>query len=354
MKNKSILMIGTSLETKGGISAVVDSYKNAGLFDDFGVIYIVTHSDGSIIKKLYLGLKSYAAYFYYLWRQKIQIVHIHVSFRMSFWRKLPFILLSKLLGKKIIFHLHSSGFREFYEEELTSWQQKIALKAISMSNKILVLNQESQNWLLKIIPDADVLILNNGITPKNYDFANRNSLQMLFLGQINREKGFWDLLNALGELKKNGFEFQLIAGGDGDLDTAKELTHKYGLDQNVTFVGWIRGKAKQRVLETSSILVLPSYYEAMPMSILEGMSASMPIVASNVGGIPRQVENGVEGFLIEPGNIEELKDKFELLLTSNSLRLKMSQAAKSKFDKEFSTSVILPKLKNIYEETLIK
>jgi glycosyltransferase involved in cell wall biosynthesis len=198
------------------------------------------------------------------------------------------------------------------------------------------------------------LILNNGITPKNYDFANRNSLQMLFLGQINREKGFWDLLNALGELKKNGFEFQLIAGGDGDLDTAKELTHKYGLDQNVTFVGWIRGKAKQRVLETSSILVLPSYYEAMPMSILEGMSASMPIVASNVGGIPRQVENGVEGFLIEPGNIEELKDKFELLLTSNSLRLKMSQAAKSKFDKEFSTSVILPKLKNIYEETLIK
>ena len=74
------------------------------------------------------------------------------------------------------------------------------------------------------------------------------------------------------------------------------------LDEMVKFVGWVSGDAKSKILSTTDILVLPSYYEGLPISVLEAMSYAMPVITTPVGGIPEVVTDGVEGTLFTPGD----------------------------------------------------
>ena len=93
------------------------------------------------------------------------------------------------------------------------------------------------------------------------------------------------------------------------------------------FTGWVKGDQKQKLLETSDLFFLPSYTEAMPMSILEAMGYALPIVASNVGGIPQLVKNGVNGFMANPGDKEQFADEILSLLQDTGLCYQMSEAS---------------------------
>lgn len=344
-------MVGTSPETMGGISTVVTAYMNAGLFQRCNIEYISTHCDGSGFKKLKTAFLGFVKFLGKLCFNKIKIVHIHVSSRASFWRKSLFIVIANLFGKKIIFHLHGSEFREFFDDELSDSRRSLATKIIDMASVVIVLSESWKAWMSTHIDVNKVTVLENSINSiqlPTSDAASEN--QLLFLGRIGKRKGFWDLLSALQKIKEKGIEFTLIAGGDGETEKAKALVEELDLGQHVKFVGWINGKEKLGLLASSSVFVLPSYNEGMPMSVLEALASGLPIISTTIGGIPHQVTNEVEGFLLTPGDVKGLEDRLETLLTSPQLRSDFSKKALEKFDTCFSTNVVLPKLERIYDE----
>jgi len=345
------LMIGTSPDTKGGISTVVKAYQDAGFLQKQNIIYITTHQDGTKSKKLYTALTSYYKYFVTLFCYDVNILHIHIASRASFWRKSLFIMIGRLFNKRIIFHLHGGEFKLFIENELHGLRKWFALKIINMADVIITLSESWEQWVLKTVNKPKVICIHNSIYPIPINKSmKRKSAQLLFLGKICAAKGALDLIQALTSTKLKNINLRLVMGGDGDIDNAKQLVKKYQLEDKVEFIGWISGEQKDQLLQESSILILPSYNEGMPMSILEALSAGLPIISTTVGGIPQQVTNGVEGYLITPGDISLLSERIYQLLTDIKKQQEMSNACIKKFNTYFSIFSAIPKLENIYQE----
>jgi len=104
--------------------------------------------------------------------------------------------------------------------------------------------------------------------------------------------------------------------------------------------------------KNADIYILPSYNEGLPMSILEAMTYCLPIISTPVGGIPEAVHDGVNGYLINPGDCKALAEKIELLATDKPLREQMGLASYKLVQEKFDINVIIKQLKEIYQDVL--
>lgn len=350
---KDILMIGTSFETMGGISTVVNAYRQHGLFKQCKVTYLTTHCDGSGLKKLAVAFKAIILFLFYMLFKNFSLVHIHLSSRASFFRKSFFILLCHLFRKPIILHLHGSEFKIFFDEELSGWKRVLALKIFNSPTVIVTLSDEWNAWVSSTVTRPEVITIQNSINPPELQVGvSKNRQQILFLGRIGTRKGAYDLIEAMVEVVAKCPDVILKMGGDGELEQAGQMAREKGVAGNIEFVGWVRGEDKARLLAESGIYILPSYNEGMPMSVLEALSVGLPVISTMIGGIPEQVQDQVEGLLIEPGDIKGMADSINTILSDQAVYDSMSAAAKLKFDSQFSADIILPQLESLYARVL--
>ena len=347
---RRVLMIGTSADTKGGISSVVNAYRAGGLFTRFPVTYISTHSDGSPVRKAYRAMLALIRYLGWLLFRPDFVLHAHVSSRASFWRKSLFILPAMWSGKAVIFHLHGSEFMRFYLEECGALRQKLIRHVIDRCTRIVVL---SESWRLNISRVTDnprvTVLMNPAVPPGERSAAGpRRNDALLFLGRLGHRKGIFVLLEALTAVRSRFRQVMLLCGGDGDLDRVRTEIARRDLGDNVTLLGWVTGAAKDQLLESSTLYVLPSFDEGVPMSILEAMAWGLPVVATPVGGIPEVVTDGREGLLVAPGNAGALAEAICRLLADADLRARMGRNGQLRFNTDFSIQSVLDKLETIY------
>jgi len=116
----------------------------------------------------------------------------------------------------------------------------------------------------------------------------------------------------------------------------------------VELPGWLGPESKSAALAASTIFLLPSYHEGMPMALLEAMSWGMPVIATPVGGIPQIVTNEVNGLLIPAADVAALTTAIERLLQDPTLRVRLGNAARTTIVSGFSLEDAMRKLDNIY------
>lgn len=145
----------------------------------------------------------------------------------------------------------------------------------------------------------------------------------MFLGALTKNKGVFDIIQAIGSINKNRISYVFV--GAGDINQFEDYTKNKGMDKQIRFTGKISDMEKDEILLQSDIFVLPSYAEGQPLSILEAMSAGLPVVSSTVGSIPEVVIDGENGYLIEPGDIKKLAEKISALAGDPTLRKKISE-----------------------------
>lgn len=347
---KSIVMLGTSLATKGGIASVVQVYVGTGLFQRFPIRYIATHRDGGAAAKLCIMMRAYLSLFGMLLRGEVALVHAHVASRASFWRKCGMLLLARLFRVPTIVHLHGGGFADFYEKECGPARRWLIRNIYDHASRVIVLSGQWETWLRGVTRNPNVISLYNpvivgGTVP---DWRSRDRASVLMLGRLNRGKGAYDLVQAAAAIAHGDFRLKL--GGDGEIEKVCEAARSAGIGEHVDLLGWVGPEEKARHLGTATVFVLPSYYEGLPMSVLEAMAAGMPVVTTPVGGIPEAVTDGVEGFLVAPGDTAALVDRLKTLLADPALAQRMGQAGRRKVENTFAHSIIMPQLERMYVE----
>lgn len=347
-----ILMVGPHPEkVKGGMSTVIKSYYDSELVNRNKIIAINTVVDGIKIKKLLILIGSYIRMFGVLITQKIDIVHIHLASRKSFYRKSLYINLASIFKKRIIVHMHGGEFDDFYKNESNKWQQKYITKTFNKASIILALGEE---WKKKInqYTNTPVEILYNSVNVSKENLYSDECKNILFLGRIEKEKGVYDLLNAMKVVQRFDKESKLILAGDGEVEKIKKVIKTLNLTENIVLTGWINSKDVRELLLKTSIFVLPSYNEGLPMSILEAMALGIPVISTNVGSIPELVENDVNGKIILPGEVKELSDALIELIKDKEKRKQISDMNFYKIKKSFSNEVNHEKLNLIYNSLL--
>ena len=114
------------------------------------------------------------------------------------------------------------------------------------------------------------------------------------------------------------------------------------------------GDDKWRLFSRANVFVLPSFTEAFPLVVLEAMAASLPIVATEVGGIPDMIEDGSNGFLVPPGNSEILADRLTKLVNNPQLRVHFGAASREKFLRNYENERFETGLKEVFAGAILK
>ena len=331
---------------KGGIASVVNGYREHDFGGKCEVNYIESYRNGSKWEKLAKALKGYLLFFREMILNKPDIVHIHSSFGPSFYRKMPFIYMACFRGVPVINHIHGAEFETFYLKASDRKKRRIR-KVYGKCTMLIALSEEWKRNLESVVSPEKITVIENYCKIPDLSGTEKKK-QILFLGEIGKRKGCYDIPEIYGRVLEKGERLPLIMAGDGELAEVKKLFEDRDLLESVSFPGWVRGADKDKCLKESGIFLFPSYYEGMPMAVLEAMAYGMAIVTTRVGGIPHLLEDGGSGYLCEPGDIEGLSKRLLELSKDGDKRRKMGERARQKAIEEYSMESHMKKLMDLY------
>ena len=171
---------------------------------------------------------------------------------------------------------------------------------------------------------------------------------MLFLGHLEAQKGIYDLLDAVAKVRAVVPDLRLVCAGDGDRIGVAHYAERLGIADAVKFTGWVGPSGKRALLEHAAVFALPSYDEAMPMSLLEAMSAGVPVIASPVGGVQEVVVDGVTGFLAAPGDTPTLERLIARVLGDAALAARIGAAGRQSARLRYAPDRAIPRIEALY------
>ncbi|KGR73995.1 glycosyltransferase family 4 protein [Ureibacillus sinduriensis] len=316
-KKIKVCMVVQDPTVKGGIAAVVNGYRGSALEKDFDIKYIESYKDGNKFAKLMKAMCGYIHFAKNILVDRPKVLHIHSSFGASFYRKLPFIYMANWTGIPIINHCHGADFETFFLQAHER-KKKLVKKAYNKCSLVIALSGEWKNRLSVIVPTEKIKVIENYSILSKVAVMERlkreSNQRVLFLGEIGKRKGCYDIPLIVEKVVQVLPKVKFIMAGTGEVDRIKSILKEKGIEKNVIFPGWVRDEEKDKLLRESDLFFLPSYHEGMPMSILEAMGYGLPIVSTNIGGIPNLVTSGQNGYICSPGDVNAFAERLVSLL----------------------------------------
>jgi len=352
-----ILMIGPVPRIYGGISAVVGSILDSDLPRRHELIYLAEGTREGKAAKLRRFLTTLPRAAALLLSGKVDLLHQQVGDGSSFYRHMLYLALGRLARLPVLFHWHlpgdASAATSFYQAG-GPVRRRLVRWALNAASRVIVLSPAWQPALSAIAPAAQVVALLNpvdcaAIRPGEA-FPARSQPLLLFLGDFSIRKGVRDLLKAApAVLARHPTARFLLCGGQPPADV---LALAEPLGAAVEFPGFVRGQDKLHLLQSATLLVLPSYAEGVPIAVLEGMAAGLPIVTTPVGGLPDIFQHGRNGLLVPSGDLDALADAINRLLDDPDLRRRTGAHNRQQALADFDVPVYVEKLNALYESVM--
>ncbi len=324
-ENQMYLLAKFLDKEKYKVTLICSNYKS---LDDWTSRF---ESEGIEVVKLNVFHKHDPRHYFqlkeYIKRHPCDLMHIHVwnpaSCRYAFMAANKYNL-PLVVTEHDPFELPK--FKKYIKNKLMKHVQKIV--TVSHSNEKLMqkLYPDLKNYTTTVLNGIDSTwfesqLLNFSETKmkefREEEFgADDNTKVILTVAELHERKGLEYLIKAMPAILKKMDNLKLIIVGKGpqqqELD---KLIEKENLANNIKLLG--HRKSIPKIMASANLFVLPSVKEAFGLVILEAMAAWLPVLASNVGGIPEIIEDGVNGFLIEPKNSEKLSKKILELFNEN-------------------------------------
>jgi glycosyltransferase involved in cell wall biosynthesis len=322
----------------------IETSQGALPFDKRGQLKLVNWLD---------ALTNVLAFWRSLRRERPEIVHIGSADGPSLAKHGLMALIARITGTPVIMQLHFS-IERLVPNKASLWRRYVMF----VLNRVQGIITLSSEWdkLQDLLPATKIRYVPNAIDVKPYQFIPRprhknDSVELLFFGHIGREKGCFDLLAAMEYVRQQTqVPFCLSFVGEtldsGEKEQLSSEIKKRGLDRWVKVNEPEYDQQKIQRLTNSDVLILPSYFEGMPISLIEAMAAGLPVIGSSIGGIPDLVIHETTGLLISVGDIDGLAKAIMCLIESPERRLTMGLAGRQRAVEEFN---IETKVKSLIE-----
>lgn len=347
------VMISTDPNGQGGVASVVKAMLGQQFSLDWNIKHIVSHSAGSKLMMMWVFALAFLKLGLMRLTANPGIAHIHLASRGSFSRKYWLARFAKILGFKVLIHLHGGQFNLFYERECSAHKQRKVAHLFNSANAIVVLGEQWKCWVCETFPQVrDVRIIYNFGPSTVVASKTASTPTILFLGRLSDKKGVLDLLYALPTVIANVPNVTLVIAGDGDISHYQKQAQSLGIAAHVEFKGWVGPTEKFKLLSEAAVFALPSYSEGFPVGIIEAMAYGLPVVASTVGGIPDAITHGVDGLLIKAGDIASLSESLNQILSLPQLANDLGQNAQQKYSERFSCAAVMPRWHALYMEII--
>lgn len=258
----------------------------------------------------------------------------------AFYKDFFVVQMLKAMGCKVVAHYHNKGVSTKQEHFFDNLLYKRFFEGI----KVMLLAEPLYGDISKYVKRENVVVCGNGIPDFFIGDDSTRGLgipHLLFLSNMMKTKGVWELLDALCVLRKQGIDFVCdFVGGWKDIQPGEfhARVHEYGLSECVHAHGAKYGMEKEAFFYRADIFVFPTYYhnECFPLVLLEAMMHGLACVSTNEGGISSIIENGETGIIVERKNSQELADALGELLSNRSRCKSMGRAGQRRYRKEFT------------------
>ncbi len=276
--------------------------------------------------------------------------------RIPFYRDIITLLFIRRTTNKIVFHFHAGGINKLIEK-LNPVEKIFASLSLGKPDASIVL-LESLKDEIKWFQSRSVFAVPNGIpdiSKKYIERKNQNPLKLLTVGLISKEKGIYDIIATANILKNKKINFEWNILGEFATKGLKEECEKLFAEQNLTgkikFDGEITGEKKWEFYTAAHIFVFLSYAsEALPVSILEAMMFSLPVVATDWRSVPEIISDGVNGFLVPVHNPVKAAEKIELLINNPEIRNTFGKEGRKIYLEKFTLEKHLAKIEGVIKQ----
>lgn len=312
-----------------------------------------TRGGGHVFMSMYYMPKAMLTL---LWRRltgRLAGVHINMAERASAARKGVLVVFARLIGARVLIHLHAAQMHHVYRT-LSPFMQAVVRKVFSLAHEVVVLGEASRGFVLNELhcrPDRVHSVINGvpGPTCPRRKESERQKFRILFLGNLLERKGVSDLLHALSGIEIPENEWEVTIAGGGDVEGYREKAAKIGLGGNVRFFGWATQDQAAELLSKADVLILPSYDEGLPLVILEALAHGVAVVCTPVGEIPFTLTHRENAFFVEAGDVQGIKKALEELMHEPRLRLYLEQNGKAFYERNFSIEAFFGAIADVHE-----
>lgn len=285
------------------------------------------------------------------------LLHLHVAMKGSTVRKAIFATLGRLSGRPYVIHLHGSSY-DSYVQGLAPGFGAVVSFFFRHASAVIVLGERWRDLVIHDlgVEENRVHIIHNGVGDVGAweSPGPGDSRMVLFLGVVSRRKGLDVLIEAFDCVSRAGGleDWRLVVAGPVQEDELLELAQERGIEcpDRVQFVGPVFGDDKVRLWREAAIFVLPSRAEAMPMAILEAMSAGLPCVASAVGSVGEVIRGeGDGGLTVSAGSAEELAGALTRLMIDSGLRAELGRRARARWEEGFTLGMMAAAVAKVWD-----
>jgi len=281
-------------------------------------------------------------------KYKINIIHAHHAIPSGFIS----VLVSKIFGIPIFITTHGmditthdidegplKNVKNFEEHSIF---KRLISYSLNNSDKIIAVSGDLADRIRSFgVKEENITILRNAVDitrfkpienfklRKKFGF-DKEDILILFVGHLEVFKGLFELIYAFKNVKEENKFIKLIIIGDGSQkEEAKRIVNNFGLEGSVYFIGKVPPKKIHNYYQLSDIFVLPSYTDAggPPVVFIEAMACGLPVIGTNVGGIPEGITEGENGFIVCPKDFSDLAKKLQILVNNKNLRRKFGNVS---------------------------
>lgn len=348
---------------KGGVATMINNYMaevNQFALYDCELIHL------NIASTINTGLAKIDNFAYifsqrcavkkYLDTNYVDVVHIHTSREFLFLKD---VLLARFISNRyhipIVMTIHVGSIDTVYNRIGLFKKKSIKILNTCVDKVIFLSKVMQENYIdLGLLKKKTIVLYNfYKFTPynaKKRDCKNSETLKMLYVGAIHREKGIIELLQAVSEMPNLNFHLNICGqltdkSIKDDVDKMKRI-----LGEKVSFLGYVAGKDKTRLFYESDLLVLPSYHEGLPLVIMEGLGAGCAIMTTAVGAIPEILKDD-NCLWLDVASVTSIKSQLENLTYD---KLNNMKQANKKLGLAFSLEEHINLLSKIYHNVINK
>lgn len=345
------LVLGPSLSAISGVSTHVSSLLASQLGANYSLVHFQVGSEGRGESPLGRLARFAASPFQLaaaIVRHGAQIVHVNCSLNAkSWWRDLAYVAVAKLCGARVVFQKHGGELQKFASRPGFAALVRAVLK---LPDAIVVLSQAELRQYEAFVQGQNIAVVPNGIDPAPYLKYNRRPadpaapLKLLYIGRLAPGKGLSEALQALALV---GVKTHLTIAGSGPEEARlRAQVRELRLSGRVTFAGPAWGEYKTKLLNNADVLLLPSYSEGLPYSLLEGMAAGVVPIVTPVGAIPDVVCD--QGLFVPVGDARAISQKILFLDRNRAELARMSQACRQRILSAYSLERLAEDFSAIY------
>ena len=346
-----VLLVGPIGASTGGIARYMTEQRDWLADEEYVRVHDTSNEGGeglawflrAFLRSL-LGLLSFPLH------RPPRVVHVHSSHDLSFFLSAGYVLYAKhVWGIPVVFHVHGSSFDEFVTDPSPT-SAAVQRAVFDASDAVVVLSEYWRETLSREVPVANgkLVVLPNAVDPREYEPSyGADPPRLVFVADHVKRKGVAELAEAADALAVDGVPFRLSIAGTGPADHyASDLADRR---EEVEYLGYVSEAEKRRLLAESSVFVMPTYAEGLPIAMLEGMAGGNAVVSTTVGSIPEVIDE-TNGRLVGPGDAAALEAALRDLLTDADTVESMGRENRRVVEERYDWAGIADRLEELYDD----